>query len=166
MTGAADRIELNLQPTLCGGLVEAAATSLRDIARRKGLALHVEASEDDLVLRTDRRALSQIVLHLLNNAIRFTERGGVRVGVAGGMRDGRRTVEISVADTGVGIRPEDQASLFAPSARVNVPGDAPPSRHSLGLHRSQKLAEALGGRIEMASEYGFGSTFTLVLPDR
>lgn len=166
MSGAADKIELNPQPTLCGGLVEAAATSLREFARRKGLALHVETSEDDLVLRIDRRALSQIVLHLLNNAIRHTEQGGVRVGVASGMREGRRTVEISVADTGVGIRPEDQATLFAPSARADAPGDAQPERPSLDLHRSQKLAEALGGRIELASEYGFGSTFTLVLPDR
>ncbi|HEX9397491.1 MAG TPA: ATP-binding protein [Burkholderiales bacterium] len=151
MTSVAGIKLLNPQPTQCHGLVEAAANSLREVARRKGLSLVVETNEDDLLLRVDRRALSQIVLLLLNNAIRFTERGSVRVGVWRRTREGGKTIEISIADTGAGVQPDEQAPLERPGS---------------ALHASQELAAALGGRIEMASELGTGTTFTLVLPDR
>jgi protein-histidine pros-kinase len=106
----------------------------------------------------DRRALSQIILNLLNNAIKFTERG--RVLLAVGACEG--AVEIRVQDTGVGIRSEDQARLFSAFTQV----DSLTRRQEgtgLGLHLSQKLAEALGGTIVCQSEYGRGSTFTLRL---
>jgi signal transduction histidine kinase len=107
------------------------------------------------VLRTDRRMLSQIVLNLVNNAIKFTERGTVLVFVRRDSAGDKNAVEIGVRDTGSGIRPEDQAKLFAA-----LEGPA------LGLHLSQKLAEVLGGRIECRSKYGVGSTFTLRIAER
>jgi PAS domain S-box-containing protein len=79
---------------------------------------------------------------------------------------GERAIAISVTDTGVGIFPEDQAKLFVAFSRVNVTNEMSGEGTGLGLQLSQKLAELLGGRIGLHSEYGKGSTFTLVLPER
>ena len=72
----------------------------------------------------------------------------------------------SLEVTGVGIRPEDQAKLFAAFSQVTSRAGQVQEGTGLGLHLSQKLAEALGGRIDLKSEYGKGSTFTLVLPEK
>jgi len=115
--------------------------------------------------------LSQIVINLVNNAIKFTERGSVRIRAQRREESGSRaleiSVEISVEDTGLGVRPEDQAKLFTAFSQV---ADARTKQGQegtgLGLHLSQKLAQALGGKIELKSDYGKGSTFTLVLPEK
>jgi signal transduction histidine kinase len=159
----AGKIELNLEPTVCQDVLEEAVASLRPLAESKGLELLVAAPAAKLVVQTDRRALSQIVLNLLNNASKFTERGSVCVALARREADGKAVIEISVQDTGVGIRPEDQARLFAAFTQV----DAATRRQEgtgLGLHLSQKLAALLGGAISCRSEYGKGSTFTLQIP--
>jgi protein-histidine pros-kinase len=137
---------------------------LRPQAEDKGLGFAVTTTEQGLSVRTDRRALSQIVINLVNNAIKFTEHGSVRLKAGRREKNGIRALEISVEDTGVGIRPEDHAKLFAAFSQV----DAKTGQEGtgLGLHLSQKLAEALGGRIELESEHGRGSTFTLVLPEK
>ncbi len=112
---------------------------------------------------TDRRALSQILINLTNNAIKFTEKGGVRLEVRQHHENGRVRTEISVADTGMGIRPEDQAKLFQAFTRVTTDDARRFEGTGLGLHLSQKLAQLLGGFITLESEYGKGSRFTLVL---
>jgi PAS domain S-box-containing protein len=160
----AGKIELKPEPTRCAELINAASESLRPLAQGRGLTLDV-AGDEELSLRVDRRTLSQIVLNLLNNAIKFTERGGVRVSFARAVRDGGNTVEISVADTGIGIHPEDQEKLFSAFSQLDSSIRRRTEGTGLGLHLSQKLAEALGGRILVRSEPGNGSTFTLVLPN-
>jgi len=141
---------------------------LRQHAESKGLNFTVTVPRG-LTVRTDRRALSQIVINLTNNAIKFTERGSVRLKAERREESGSRaleiSVDISVADTGIGIRPEDQAKLFAAFSQVTSRARQVQEGTGLGLHLSQKLAEGLGGRVELKSEYGKGSTFTLVLPE-
>jgi protein-histidine pros-kinase len=117
----------------------------------------------DLVLQTDRRALSQIVLNLVNNAIKFTDRGGVRLQAGRRVLDSSAAIEISVSDTGIGIRAEDQARVFEAFTRVEDAAHGRREGTGLGLHLSQKLAGLLGGRISVDSEYGKGSTFTVQL---
>ena len=160
----AGKVEVKLAPTDCQEVIDEVAASLRPQAVAKGLQFIATTSKDGLSLRTDRRVLSQIVINLTNNAIKFTERGSVRIRARRHEKNGSRALEISVEDTGIGIRPEDQAKLFTAFGQV----DAKTGREGtgLGLHLSQKLAEALGGRIELRSEYGKGSTFTLVLPEK
>ena len=166
----AGKVELNLVPVDCVKVIEEVAASLRPQAEAKGLEFTVTAPPG-LTLRTDRRALSQIVINLTNNAIKFTERGSVRIRAQRREESGSRaleiSVEISVEDTGLGIRPEDQAKLFTAFSQV---ADARTKQGQegtgLGLHLSQKLAQALGGKIELKSDYGRGSTFTLVLPEK
>ena len=166
----AGKVELSLAPTDCKEVIEEVAASLRPLAEAKGLEFTVTAPKDGLTLRTDRRALSQIVINLVNNAIKFTERGSVRIRAERREESGSKaleiSVEISVEDTGTGLRPEDQAKLFAAFSQVDAKTRPGLEGTGLGLHLSQKLAEALGGRIELRSEYGKGSTFTLVLPER
>jgi PAS domain S-box-containing protein len=159
------RMELKPEPTRCAELVEAAADSLRPLAEGSGLTLEVVPAPEDPWLRVDRRTLNQIVLNLLYNAIQFTERGGVRIRIARAVHASGNTVEISVEDTGVGIRAEDQPKLFSAFSRLDR-SRRRSEGSGLGLHLSQKLAEALGGRILVHSEFGKGSTFTLVVPDR
>jgi protein-histidine pros-kinase len=157
----AGKVELNLEPVACRAVLEEVLASLRPAAEAKGLALRLEVAED-LVVRTDRRALSQIVLNLLNNAIKFTDRGHVRLALARERGGAGHGVEVVVEDTGIGIRAEDQSRLFA--AFTQVEGSARRGEGSgLGLHLSQRLAELLGGSIAMRSEHGKGSAFTLRL---
>jgi PAS domain S-box-containing protein len=158
----AGKLELKPEPTRCAELIDAAAESLRPIAQGRGLTLEV-VGDPELSLHVDRRALNQIVLNLLTNAIKFTERGGVRIGWRA-VREGGDTVQISVSDTGVGIRPEDQEKLFSAFSQLDLSVRRRPEGTGLGLHLSRKLAEALRGRILVQSELGKGSTFTLILP--
>jgi len=117
-----------------------------------------------VVLRTDRRSLSQIAINLAANAIKFTEAGRVQLQLQQ-QRDGKRLLtHIRVADTGVGIKPEDQALLFNPFTQVDAGAARRRQGSGLGLHLSQKLAQLIGGRIRVESEPGKGSVFTVTLP--
>jgi protein-histidine pros-kinase len=145
-------------------VVDEVSDSLRVLAEAKGLAFVVVMPEVEIVLPIDRRALSQILINLVDNAIKFTERGEVRIELAKRPAGGHRHVEVRVKDTGIGIRDEDQPKLFQQFSRVGG-RDAPQVEGAgLGLHLSQALAELLGGRITVASRYGAGSTFVLHLP--
>ncbi len=159
----AGKVELHREATGCAGVLDEAVTALRPMAEAKGLELTFSPPQDDVRLQTDRRALSQIVINLVNNAIKFTESGSVHVAIARRRVEGRSVVEISVADTGVGIREEDQAKLFAAFARLDTGTGKSYEGTGLGLHLSQKLAGLLGGSISLRSEYRKGSTFTLRL---
>ena len=161
----AGKIVLRPEATPCVEVIEEQAASVRPLAIAKGLTLEVVPPTQDLSLRIDRRAFSQIVLNLLSNAIKFTERGGVKVELRRGMLDGAPVIEIHVSDTGVGIAEEEQQKLFSAFSQLEGPTLRRSEGTGLGLHLSQKLAEAIGGRIQVRSAPGKGSTFTLILPE-
>jgi two-component system sensor histidine kinase/response regulator len=142
------------------------ATSLRTMAQKKGLQFEVKTPERDFTLMTDRRALSQIIINLTNNAIKFTEKGAIQIEIEQVQQDGRMRTEITVNDSGVGIRAEDQVKLFEAFTQVNGHSAKRQEGTGLGLHLSQKLASLLGGRISFHSEYGKGSTFMLVIAEK
>jgi signal transduction histidine kinase len=159
------KAELNIEPVNCQSVLEEVSTMLRPLAQNKGLTIDVKAPSQLITVRTDRRALSQILLNLTNNAIKFTDTGLVRLEIGRKQDNGRAVTQFSVTDTGVGIKPEDQPMLFQAFTQVD---SSPTRRHEgtgLGLHLSQKLANLIGGSIAFRSEYGKGSTFTLALPD-
>jgi PAS domain S-box-containing protein len=159
------KVELNLGPVACQDVVQEVARALEPAAQAKGLAFEATVRPPDLVVRADRRALSQILLNLTTNAIKFTEQGRVDLRVAR-RKDGSRTLtEFQVSDTGVGIRSEDQALLFQAFTRVDVSRKQRHEGTGLGLHLSRKLADLLEGTISLRSEYGKGSTFTLTLAE-
>jgi PAS domain S-box-containing protein len=156
------KVVLNPEPVACQAVLEEVCTTLRPLAQTKSLALRVTAPAEELVVKTDRRALSQILINLRNNAIKFTEQGEVRIELEQRREKGTPVTEFRVRDTGIGIEPEDQARLFQAFSQA---GGAPRRAEGsgLGLHLSQRLAELLGGRIHFESDSGKGSTFTLRL---
>lgn len=157
------KVELNFEPVLCQRVIQDVAIALRPLAEAKGIAFEVKVPAADLIVQTNRRSLSQILLNLTNNAIKFTEDGRVDLELRQRQVNGQILTEITVADTGIGIRPEDQVKLFQAFTQVDASIKRRYDGTGLGLHLSQKLAELLGGRITFQSEYGAGSTFTLVL---
>ena len=160
----AGKVDLHLESTSCQGVIEEVLAALRLQAQEKGLALETTMPTVPIVVETDKRALSQIVLNLTNNAIKFTERGRVHLQVE--RQDGNGQIAIRVQDTGIGIQSENQMKLFEAFSQVDPSSRRRYEGTGLGLHLSQKLAVLLGGRIAFQSEYGKGSTFSLLLPQR
>ncbi|MFM7350155.1 MAG: ATP-binding protein [Erythrobacter sp.] len=156
---AIDRAPVDLDACLA----ECAALH-RPSAERKGLTLDIVWDEGTAPeppwLLTDGLRLRQILLNLIGNAVKFTERGGIRVGTA----ITRHEVRVSVADSGIGISPLQLETIFHPFTQ----GESQTARRfggtGLGLSISRQLAGLLGGRIEVESTPGEGSRFTLVLP--
>ncbi|KKO61524.1 Signal transduction histidine-protein kinase BarA [Janthinobacterium sp. KBS0711] len=162
----AGKLTLSIEPVHCQELMADVADTLRPLAQQKGLALELELGEPGqppAIIDTDRRALTQILINLLNNAIKFTEQGTVRISLAQRDEDGVQVTEMSIADSGAGIKEEDQAKLFQAFSQL----DSTSTRHvegaGLGLYLCQNLANAIGGALFFNSDYGSGSTFTLAL---
>jgi signal transduction histidine kinase len=113
-----------------------------------------------LACRRPVRKLRQVLLNLLSNALKFTPEAG-RIDVRAAMHEG--LVELSVADTGVGIAPEDQAVIFEEFRQVGTTARKVEGT-GLGLALSRRFIELHGGRIWVSSRMGEGSTFTFALP--
>jgi len=143
-----------------GGALKEVHATLLPLADKKGLTLSLQLPATPLHRSVDRRALSQVLLNLSNNAIKFTATGSVLLELS----RSERGIAISVVDTGVGIAEADQPKLFTSFTQVGDPRRRPEGT-GLGLHLSARLAELMGGRIELQSVLGVGSRFTLCLDD-
>jgi PAS domain S-box-containing protein len=161
----AGKVELAREPIVCQEVLREIESALRPQAEERRLVFRLSMPEQDLVVATDRRALSQIALNLVTNAIKFTDSGGVELCLRRREARNGRFVELAVTDTGVGISAKDQSMLFEPFSRMGSGGKKARPGTGLGLHVSRKLAELLGGRILCTSESGKGSIFTLELPE-
>jgi signal transduction histidine kinase len=144
-------------------VVEEVAQSLRPLAENKGLRFEVTVPAQDIIWPTNRRVLSQILLNLTGNAIKFTEQGEVRLELEQCQTNGQRVVEIRIMDTGLGLGSEEQVKLFQAFEQVSSRTARYTEGTGLGLYLSQKLANLLGGHITCQSEVGQGSTFTLAI---
>jgi len=133
----------------------------RPILTSQSVDLVFEEPRDVPQLFTDHKKLSQILRNLISNALKFTTQGTVRVS-AQCHREGR--VTFAVADTGIGIAPEHQATLFNDFVQIDSPLQKRLRGTGLGLSLSRKLAQLLGGDIAVASTPGQGSTFTMEVP--
>lgn len=133
---------------------------LEPLARRKGIALEI-GNLDEATVKGDPLWLGQILTNLLNNAIKFTQEGG-QVTLSLNVVDGE--ARLSVADTGQGIAPEHLPKLFDRFYRTDAGRSRDAGGVGLGLNIAQWAAQSHGGRIEVTSEVGKGSVFSLVLP--
>ncbi|MEW6600047.1 MAG: PAS domain-containing protein [Nitrospirota bacterium] len=146
-------------------VIEEAVDFIKKEITEKNLSLTVEVAHQDMY--TDRRRLLQCVLNLLSNAVKFTEKGSVsvRARLGDGEHGSGGLMEISVEDTGIGIREEDRPKLFNAFVRLDPPMKASIPGTGLGLYLARKLAsEVLKGDIILSSRYGEGSTFTIIVP--
>jgi len=150
-------------------LIKEAITSVSKDIREKGLELKVEIIHEKL--QTDRRRLLQCVWNLLSNALKFTEKGmvAVKTNMIRQSDSGpyRNFLEIKVIDTGIGIKEEDVPKLFQPFLRLESPLKHKTLGTGLGLYLTKKIVnEILKGEIEVKTQYGQGSTFTLRIPKK
>lgn len=140
--------------------IQKSLEKITPLANQKGLALSVEIAPAVGQIAGDRRRVEQILLNLLNNAVKFTEKG--EVAIHGRLEDGNLIIQIS--DTGIGIRPEDIETLFKPFRQVDIGITRQYEGTGLGLSICKRLVEMMGGRIWIESEKGKGSTFAFSLP--
>ena len=150
---------LELADVDCCEVANEAGTQVRNQAEAKGLRLELHLPKSPIVIRSDRRALAQLLMNLLANAVKYTDQGQVRLR----LRRVAQTLRFEVRDTGIGIRREDRDRLFKAFSRLER-GNEKRQGTGLGLYLCGRLAALLGGRIEVESEVGAGSTFTLILP--
>ena len=127
------------------------------------VSLILEEPENLPRIYTDDKKLSQILRNFISNALKFTSKGEVRVGVT---LTEHQTVTFSVSDTGIGIAPEHQTTIFKDFAQIDSPLQRKWRGTGLGLALSKKLAELLGGTVSMTSALGVGSTFSVTIPER
>jgi signal transduction histidine kinase/CheY-like chemotaxis protein len=167
----AGKLALVTTPMSLHSVVTAAAALFRANAETRGLTITLQIGEsvpDGVV--GDAPRLKQVLLNLIGNGVKFTERGGITVKLSQadvistpGQRSDRRRVLFEVKDTGIGIPPDALAEVFMPfhqvqNARARLRGGT-----GLGLAISQRIIEAMGGRIEVASRVGAGSIFSFEL---
>jgi signal transduction histidine kinase len=158
----AGRMELEATDFDLPSAIDNALILVRERASRRGITLGHSVDERLGPIRGDERKVKQVLLNLLSNALKFTPEGG-RIDVNAGVHG--EVAEVSVADTGVGIAPEDQEAVFEEFRQVGT-ADKKVEGTGLGLALARKFIELHGGRIWLTSAVGVGSTFTFTLPLR
>jgi signal transduction histidine kinase len=156
----AGRMELEPADFDLPSAIDNALILVRERATRRGITLGRTIDARLGVIHGDERKVKQVLLNLLSNALKFTPEGG-RIDVRAALRE--RRAEVSVADTGVGIAPEDQAAVFEEFRQVGT-AEKKVEGTGLGLALSQKFVQLHGGRLWVESELGRGATFTFTLP--
>jgi anti-sigma regulatory factor (Ser/Thr protein kinase) len=166
---ANNRSELQEQTARPLGLTGSAATLVGEVLAeveplisRARLSSSTEMTGELPVITSDRQKLKQIVLNLLTNAIKFTPQGSVKVTCR--YHSARREFAISVMDTGIGIAPQDLTKIFEDFRQADDSVTRQYGGAGLGLSICRRLAVILGGRIEVQSQVGRGSTFTFHAP--
>jgi GAF domain-containing protein len=156
----AGRMELEPSEFDLPSAIENTLILVRERAQRRGITLGRTVDERLAMIRADERKVKQVLLNLLSNALKFTPEGG-QIDVRARVHNGE--AEISVADTGVGIAPEDQEAVFEEFRQVGATARKVEGT-GLGLAISRKFIELHGGRIWVDSQVGMGSTFAFTLP--
>jgi len=159
----AGKLELNPESVSLAPLIDEVVGTARQLAQQNKNNLVVEAQEKLGVLTVDPMRLRQILLNLLSNACKFTTQGEVKLRVRK-VADGRNWVEFAVADTGIGMTPEQQAKLFEEFTQADSSTARRYGGTGLGLAITRKLARMMGGDVTVTSEPGKGSVFTVRLP--
>ena len=159
----AGKFELNPQTVQLAPLIEEVIGTARQLAEQNKNRLILDAQENLGALTIDPLRLRQILLNLLSNACKFTKEGEVKLR-ASRVRNDRDWIELSVADSGIGMTSEQQAKLFEEFTQADATTAQRFGGTGLGLAIARKLARMMGGDVTVTSEPGKGSAFTVRLP--
>ncbi len=151
-------IELKITSFDLSEAVRAVTSSMEPAAKEKGLKVAIDIPEK-LIVRTDKKRTNQVIVNLVGNAVKYSDEGEVLVSLV--KKD--ETVELSVKDTGYGIKEEDKDKLFKAFSQIPIKAKVIEGT-GLGLYISKKICDLIGGTIGFESEFGEGSTFTVTLP--
>ncbi|HEX8619516.1 MAG TPA: ATP-binding protein [Thermoanaerobaculia bacterium] len=160
----AGKIEIRAAEFEVTNLFSALRGMLRPLLMNRSVSLVFDEPENLPALCTDEGKLAQILRNFISNALKFTEAGEVRISASQGQAG--KTVTFSVADTGLGIAPEDQERIFEEFTQVDNPLQRRQKGTGLGLPLTRKLATLLGGEVGVRSTPGIGSTFWAEVPIR
>jgi len=160
----AGKIQLRAETFTVTDLFAALRGMFKPLFVNDDVALVIEEPDDLPELHTDQGKVAQILRNLVSNALKFTQRGSVRVSCR--LSQDEQLILFEVADTGIGIAPENHRRIFDEFSQVENPLQTSVKGTGLGLPLSQRLAGLLGGGIEIRSALGHGSTFTLAIPLR
>jgi PAS domain S-box-containing protein len=153
------KVEITPEEIDCCGVVKEVVQSMRPLAEQQGITLSADLPTGRCVAVADRRAMGQILINLVHNAIKFTREGEVRITLRRPEKD--IVWSLHVTDTGPGIQPEEQARIFDAFERSSATRRQGAEGTGLGLYISHKLAELMGLRIGVRSVPGEGSTFSV-----
>ena len=158
----AGRMELQIEPAALDEILDAVQSTMRPLASKKAIELRVDSDGSIPAFPMDAGRVTQILLNLVGNAIKFTPEAGrvwVRADTANGM------ARVEVGDTGPGIPAEDQERIFLEFEQVETGGSAgKPEGTGLGLALAKKFVDMHGGKLWVESEAGRGSRFFFTLP--
>ena len=158
----AGQLKLSIDDYSVPAVVQQVVSATESLARNKSLALTSSIADAMPAGRGDERRLTQVLLNLVGNAIKFTDKGSVSIRAAAA----NGQFEIAVVDTGPGIKPEDRARIFEEFQQVDDTNTRKKGGTGLGLAISRRIVEMHGGRIEVDSTVGQGSTFRVIIPQR
>ena len=156
----AGRLKLSLNDYSMQSIVETAVTSVEALALEKNLKLSVNVQEDIGKGRGDEQRISQVILNLIGNAIKFTDQGRVKIEA----KVQNQSFWVSVSDTGPGLTEEDQVNIFEEFRQADGSSTRKKGGTGLGLSISKKIIEMHKGKIGVTSTLGKGSTFWFSLP--
>ena len=164
-------LQVSRQPFDLRETIEHCRQLLMPLAGRKGLRLEVRVAAEVGQIVSDRRRVEQVLLNLIGNGIKFTDKGQVTVladvppsGAAPGINGSGSLVRIQVVDSGIGMKPEDLSKLFKAFRQLDTGLNRQHEGTGLGLVICEKLLAAMGGDVTVQSQWGAGSTFTVRLP--
>ena len=152
---------LHMTPARLAELRDDLERTFREMAREKKLGFTIELAPGlPETIRTDATRVKQVLKNLLANAFKFTRQGGVRLRIE---PHGPKSIAFAVSDTGIGIAPDKQRIIFEAFQQADGSTSRQYGGTGLGLSISRELTRLLGGELEVTSEPGKGSTFTLIL---
>jgi signal transduction histidine kinase len=160
----AGRMELQLETFPLAPLIADVVKTIEPLAGKNANKVAAYCAAEIGAMHADQMRLRQALLNLMSNANKFTERGNIAIEARQGQEDGRDCVIIEVADTGIGMTPEQLGKLFQEFSQADASTTRKYGGTGLGLAISKRFCQMMGGDITVESEPGRGSTFTIRLP--
>jgi len=160
----AGRMELNLETFPLAPLIGDVVKTIEPLAAKNGNRVAVQCDDTVRMMRADQMRLRQALLNLMSNANKFTERGAITIDACEQKENGRDWITLAVADTGIGMTPEQMDKLFQEFSQADASTTRKYGGTGLGLAISKRFCQMMGGDITVESEPGKGSTFTIRLP--